>query len=67
MYEVIRVLFLWLIRMHLNAGGRDLDNQFFLDLATPSKWVSSTVCTTKNWCIYMYLKMQSCKGKLMIF
>ncbi|KAF8109364.1 hypothetical protein N665_0097s0018 [Sinapis alba] len=29
--------------VHLNAGGYNLDNQFFLDLATPSKWVSSTV------------------------
>ncbi|KAF8092683.1 hypothetical protein N665_0405s0009 [Sinapis alba] len=28
--------------VHLNAGGYNLDNQFFLDLATPSKWVSST-------------------------
>ncbi|KAF8091400.1 hypothetical protein N665_0446s0019 [Sinapis alba] len=29
--------------VHLNAGGYNLDNQFFLDLATPSKWVSSMV------------------------
>lgn len=31
-------------RTHLNVGGYDLDNQFFLGLATPRKWVSSTVC-----------------------
>lgn len=31
--------------MHLGAGGHDLDNQFFLDLATPQKWVSSKVCS----------------------
>ncbi|CAH8320136.1 unnamed protein product [Eruca vesicaria subsp. sativa] len=29
--------------IHLNAGGENLDNQFFLELATPQKWVSSTV------------------------
>ncbi|CAH8387923.1 unnamed protein product [Eruca vesicaria subsp. sativa] len=29
--------------IHFNAGGQNLDNQFFLELATPQKWVSSTV------------------------
>lgn len=29
--------------MHTNAGGYDLDNEFFINLATPCKWVSSTV------------------------
>ncbi|KAF8117709.1 hypothetical protein N665_0008s0063 [Sinapis alba] len=29
--------------LHLNAGKYDLDNQFFLDLATPEKWVSTKV------------------------
>ena len=29
--------------MHLDAGGRDLDNEFFLQLATPGVWVNSTV------------------------
>ena len=29
--------------MHMNAGGRDLDNEFFLQLATPGVWVNSTV------------------------
>ncbi|KAH0874743.1 hypothetical protein HID58_072105, partial [Brassica napus] len=28
--------------MHINASGYDLDNEFFIDLATPCKWVSST-------------------------
>ncbi|KAF3543495.1 hypothetical protein DY000_02008997 [Brassica cretica] len=28
--------------MHLDAGGRDLDNEFFLQLATPGVWVNST-------------------------
>ncbi|KAL0854041.1 hypothetical protein Bca101_059193 [Brassica carinata] len=27
--------------LHLGAGKYDLDNQFFLELATPQKWVSS--------------------------
>ncbi|CAH8359059.1 unnamed protein product [Eruca vesicaria subsp. sativa] len=27
--------------LHLGAGKYDLDNEFFLDLATPQKWVSS--------------------------
>ncbi|CAF2061225.1 unnamed protein product [Brassica oleracea] len=29
-------------KMHINASGYDLDNEFFIDLATPCKWVSST-------------------------
>ncbi|KAJ4881784.1 ULP_PROTEASE domain-containing protein [Raphanus sativus] len=28
--------------LHLNAGGHNVDNQFFLDLATPQKWITST-------------------------
>ncbi|CAN7012957.1 unnamed protein product [Brassica rapa subsp. trilocularis] len=28
--------------MHVDAGGRDLDNEFFLQLATPGVWVNST-------------------------
>ncbi|KAH0904051.1 hypothetical protein HID58_043554 [Brassica napus] len=27
--------------LHLNAGGYNLENQFFLDLAAPRKWVST--------------------------
>nr|VDD43125.1 unnamed protein product [Brassica oleracea] len=27
--------------LHLNAGGYNMENQFFLDLATPRKWVST--------------------------
>lgn len=34
--------------MHYNAGGRDLDNEFFTDLATPRRWVFSTVMEGKN-------------------
>lgn len=34
----------WLCRLHLNALGYDLENEFFIDLATPRKWVNSTVC-----------------------
>lgn len=30
-------------RVHLGAGKYDLDNEFFLDLASPQKWVSSKV------------------------
>ncbi|WZZ49084.1 hypothetical protein YC2023_049191 [Brassica napus] len=37
-----RVLLANLKVMHTNAGGYDLDNEFFIDLATPCKWVSST-------------------------
>uniref|UniRef100_A0A0D3CT82 Ubiquitin-like protease family profile domain-containing protein n=1 Tax=Brassica oleracea var. oleracea TaxID=109376 RepID=A0A0D3CT82_BRAOL len=33
---------LLLANMHLDAGGRDLDNEFFLQLATPGVWVNST-------------------------
>lgn len=29
--------------MHCDAGGYDLKNKFFVDLATPQKWVTSTV------------------------
>ncbi|CAH8307023.1 unnamed protein product [Eruca vesicaria subsp. sativa] len=29
--------------LHLGAGKYDLDNEFFLELATPRKWVSSKV------------------------
>lgn len=34
--------------MHYNVGGRDLDNEFFTDLATPRRWVFSTVMEGKN-------------------
>ncbi|CAN7018235.1 unnamed protein product [Brassica oleracea var. botrytis] len=37
-----RVLVADLKVMHKNAGGYDLDNEFFINLATPCKWVSST-------------------------
>uniref|UniRef100_A0A0D3BUW8 Ubiquitin-like protease family profile domain-containing protein n=1 Tax=Brassica oleracea var. oleracea TaxID=109376 RepID=A0A0D3BUW8_BRAOL len=37
-----RVLVADLKVMHTNAGGYDLDNEFFINLATPCKWVSST-------------------------
>lgn len=30
-------------RLHLGAQKYDLDNQFFLDLATPQKWVTTKV------------------------
>lgn len=30
-------------RLHLNAEKYDLDNEFFLDLAAPQKWVSTQV------------------------
>lgn len=40
----ITVLIIILLRsMHVDAGGRDLDNEFFLQLATPGVWVNSTV------------------------
>ncbi|CAF2151182.1 unnamed protein product [Brassica napus] len=28
--------------LHINARGYDLDNEFFIDLGTPCKWVTST-------------------------
>lgn len=34
-------------RLHLNAGKFDLDNEFFLDLAAPQKWVSTQVLWQK--------------------
>ncbi|KAH0917474.1 hypothetical protein HID58_025134, partial [Brassica napus] len=37
-----RVLLANLKVMHTSAGGYDLDNEFFINLATPCKWVSST-------------------------
>nr|VDC59945.1 unnamed protein product [Brassica rapa] len=37
-----RVLLANLKVMHKNAGGYNLDNEFFINLATPCKWVSST-------------------------
>lgn len=45
---MLNIYFNWYLcvscRMHKNAGGYDLDNEFFINLATPCKWVSSTVC-----------------------
>ncbi|CAN6893764.1 unnamed protein product [Brassica oleracea] len=37
-----RVLMANLKMLHLNALGYDLENEFFIDLATPQKWVNST-------------------------
>lgn len=31
-------------RVHLNAGKFDLENSFFLELATSEEWVSTKVC-----------------------
>lgn len=49
----ITVLIIILLRsMHVDAGGRDLDNEFFLQLATPGVWVNSTVYP---WTVYVRL------------
>lgn len=37
--------------MHLGVGLYDLDNEFFLDLATPQKWVSTKVITGPCTCV----------------
>ncbi|KAG2250360.1 hypothetical protein Bca52824_080496 [Brassica carinata] len=41
-YRSIRKRTIFVKFMHLDAGGRDLDNEFFLQLATPGVWVNST-------------------------
>lgn len=41
-------LFFSACRVHLNAGNFDLDNQFFLELATSEEWVSTKVILVSN-------------------
>lgn len=40
--------------VHFGAGVYDLDNQFFLDLATPQKWVTTKVCLLLDLCLWMF-------------
>lgn len=50
-------------RMHVGTPVCDMDNQFFLDLASPQKWVSSKVC------VFLGMMSLKCSGlnKLLIY
>lgn len=51
MFDACRLICFSCDRLHINARGYDLDNEFFIDLGTPCKWVTSTVSVFGNFVV----------------